>query len=145
MDLSIVRWSGTRRSVPFNGHHAASSRELRRRYLAVETTLRKHFRIVLDGHYNAEYRNHFHADVSELPNRRLLHSSRPDMVFMQAVCNNFLGSGLAIDGAWGPNTQGEVNKLKNRLGVSGDLQRNRTAVRNLLRGIADAGFRNRGI
>lgn len=145
MDLSIVRWAGGRESIPFNGHHASSNRTRRRRYFAVEATLRKQFRYVLDGNYNADHANHFHVDVAALPNRRLLHSSRADTVFVQAVCNNFLGSGIAVDGAWGPSTQGQVSKLKQRLDVSGDLQRDRTAVRHLLRGIADAGFRDRGI
>lgn len=146
MDLSIVRWEGGRKCIPYNGHHAGpTSRKLRRRYFAVEATLRKRFRYVLDGHYNAAHRNHFHVDVGGLPNRRLLHSSRADTVFIQAVCNNFVGGGLAIDGAWGPATQNQVDKLKRRLDVSGSLQSNRGACLKLLRGIADAGFRNQGI
>lgn len=64
---------------------------------------------------------------------------------MQAVCNTFLSSGIAVDGDWGPNTQREVTTLKNRLGVSGDLQSNRTAVNTLLRGIALHGFRDQAI
>ncbi|WP_151523321.1 extensin family protein [Serinicoccus kebangsaanensis] len=145
MDLSMVRWAGGRNSNMFNGDHASGNRTRRRRYFAVEATLRRHFRYVLDGNYNADHRNHFHADVAALPDRRLLHGSRADTVFVQAVCNNFLGSGIAIDGDWGPNTQREVTRLKNRLNVSGDLQSNRSAVNKLLKGIALHGFRDRAI
>lgn len=145
MDLSIVRWAGGRTSNMYNGDHASSNRTRRRRYFAVEATLRRHFRYVLDGNYNSAHANHFHADVAALPDRRLLHGSRSDTVFVQAVCNNFLGSGIAVDGDWGPNTQREVDKLKNRLAVSGDLQSNRTAVNKLLRGIALHGFRDQAI
>ncbi|ANS77679.1 hypothetical protein SGUI_0283 [Serinicoccus hydrothermalis] len=145
MDLSIVRWAGGRTSNMFDGDHASGNRTRRRRYFAVEATLRSHFRYVLDGNYNAAHRNHFHADFGGLPNRRLLHGSRSDTVFMQAVCNNFLGSGIAVDGAWGSNTQREVTMLKNRLGVSGDLQRDRGKVNQLLKGIALHGFRDQAI
>lgn len=145
MDLSIVRWHDGRVSDMFNGHHASSSRTLRRRYLAVEASLRVYFRFVLDGNYDAAHRNHFHADFGGLPHRRLLTSSRADTVFLQAVCNNFTGTALAIDGVWGPRTSGAVGTLKSRLGVVGDLQSNQSAVLDLLRGIAGAGFRDVGI
>lgn len=145
MDLSIVRWSGGRNSNMFNGDHASGNRTRRRRYFAVEATLRRHFRYCLDGNYNAAHANHFHVDVGGLPNRRLLHGSRADTVFVQAVANNFLGAGIAVDGVWGSRTQQEVTKLKNRLNVSGDLQRNQAAVSKLLRGIAVHGFRDQAI
>lgn len=145
MDLSIVRWNDGRVSDMFNGHHASSSRALRRRYFAVEASLRVYFRYVLDGNYNAAHRNHFHADFGAMPYRRLLRSSRADTVFLQATCNNFIGSGLAVDGVWGPRTSSAVGTLKSRLGVSGDLQSNQGATLDLLRGIASAGFRDAGI
>lgn len=145
MDLSIVRWSTGQVSDMFNGDHASSSTARRRRYFAVEASLRVYFRYVLDGNYDANHRNHFHADFAALPNRRLLRSSRADTVFCQAVCNTFMSSGLAVDGVWGSRTTAAVNTLKSRLGVSGDLQTDRTAVLDLLRGIASAGFSNQAI
>lgn len=145
MDLSIVRWGGGRTSNMFNGDHASSNRTRRRRYFAVEATLRSHFRYVLDGNYDAAHRNHFHADIGALPNRRLLQGSRSDTVFVQAVCNAFLGSGIAVDGAWGSATQREVDTLKRRLGVVGDLTSDRAVVNQLLRGIALHGFRDQAI
>lgn len=145
MDVSIVRWTGGQVSDMVNGDHASATRTRRRRYFAVEATLRQHFRFVLDGNYNAAHANHFHADVGGMPERRLLQGSRSDVVYLQAVANDFLGAGIAVDGIWGPQTQGQVDTLKSRLGVAGDLQTNQTAVGTLLRGIAGRGFADQAI
>lgn len=145
IDLSIVRWSNGTVSDMYNGDHAAPTIAARRRYFAVEATLRRHFRFVLDGHYDAAHTNHFHGDWGGLPERRLLTASRADTVFAQAVCNNFTGTNLVIDGIWGNLTQGAVDTLKSRLGVTGNLQTSQAANEALLNGIASRGFANQAI
>lgn len=145
IDLSIVRWSSGAVSNMFHGDHAAPGIAERRRYFAVEATLRRHFRFVLDGNYNAAHANHFHADWGGLPERRLLTGSRADTVFAQAVCNNFIGSSLAVDGIWGALTQAQVDILKSRLGVTGNLQTSQAANETLLSGLAAHGFANQAI
>lgn len=145
MDVSIVRWSGGAVSDMLNGDHASANPTLRRRYFAVECTLRQHFRFVLDGNYNAAHANHFHADLGGLPNRRLLQGSNSDTFFLQAVANDFMGAGIAVDGIWGPQTAAQVTTLKSRLGVTGDLQSNQAAVTSLLQGISARGFADQAI
>lgn len=143
MDLDLVRWNGGRQSSPLDGHHASSDRTLRRRYLAVEATCRRRFRYVLDGWYNAAHRDHIHADFGGLPTV-CVKSSSSDTKFVQAMCNNFMGSGLAVDGVWGPKTQSAFTTAKSRLSIEGDPHSNLTAWRNMLARIARHGFSNTG-
>lgn len=140
MDLDLVRWGGGRQCSPLDGHHAAG-RTLRRRYLAVDAVCRRRFRFVLDGWYNAAHRDHIHADFGGLPtlcNR----GSSSDTKFVQAMCNNFMGSGLAVDGIWGSRTQSAFNQAKNRLGITGDPHQTISAWRNMLARVARHGFRD---
>lgn len=141
MDLDVVVWADGRRCAPLDGHHAGS-RGIRRRYLAVEASLRRRFRYVLDGAYNADHHDHFHADLGGIPTGRLLHESRADTVFVQSTCNDFMGSGLAVDGIWGPLTQGEFRRLKQGLKVYGNMQNDRDACRFMLNRITRRGLRN---
>jgi hypothetical protein len=141
MDLDVVRWAGGRQVSPLDGHHAAGNRTLRRRYVAVDATCRRRFRYVLDGWYNAAHRDHIHADFGGLPTLCQKGSSS-DAKFVQGMCNNFMGSGLAVDGVWGPATQGAFDKAKNRLGITGNPHQNLDSWRNMLARVARHGFRD---
>jgi len=140
MDLDYVRWGDGRSSSPLDGHHNADSLKLRRRYLAIDATLRRRFCYTLDGWY-PNHDDHFHADVADLPTV-LNKGSESATKFVQACCNRFMGSGIAIDGAWGPNTQREYGRMLNRLGVGGDPTSSVEIYRSLLGRIARHGFRN---
>ncbi|MFH0245541.1 extensin family protein [Streptomyces sp. HK10] len=143
MDLDMVRWAGGRRCSPLDRHHA-EGRTLRRRYLAVDAVCRRRFRYVLDGWYNSAHHDHIHADFGGLPTT-CEKGSRSDTVFVQAMCNNFMGAGLAVDGIWGPNTQTWFNRAKNRLGISGDPHSEVAAWRNMLARMARHGFSDTAI
>jgi hypothetical protein len=139
MDLDLVRWAGGRQSSPLDRHHAASNRTLRRRYLAVDAVCRRRFRYVLDGWYNSAHADHIHADFGGLPtvcNK----GSRSDAVFVQAMCNNFMGSGLAVDGAWGPLTQAAFDRAKSRLGITGNPHTDYSVWRTMMARVARHGF-----
>ncbi|GGS37093.1 extensin family protein [Actinokineospora fastidiosa] len=144
MDLDHVRWSGGQVSSPLDRHHASGTQSLRRRYLAVDAVCRRRFRYALDGWYNADHEDHIHADFAGLPTV-CQKGSRSDTVFVQAMCNNFMGSGLSVDGDWGPLTQSAFTTAKSRLGISGDPHTSTTAWRAMLSGIARHGFANQAI
>lgn len=103
MDLSWVKWGGYTLKI-CNGAHASSSREVRRRYLAVDASLRRYFHWVLDGWFNTDHHTHIHASLHHTT-PYLDKNARSDVVFVQAVCNNFNGAGLTIDGIWGSQTE----------------------------------------
>ena len=89
-DLDVVRWRN-RTSAPYWGHHRSPSGADRRRYLAVDALLRRRFKYVLDGWFNTAHTNHIHVD--DLGGALVLSKRfRSDTVFVQAVCNNFLGT-----------------------------------------------------
>ncbi|MBW1599717.1 extensin family protein [Streptomyces sp. JJ38] len=141
MDLDHVRWAGGRRCSPLDRHHSSSNRTLRRRYLAVDATCRRRFRYVLDGWYNSAHADHIHADFGGLPTLCQKGSSS-DTKFVQAMCNNFMGSGLAVDGIWGPKTNGAFSTAKNRLNISGNPHTELDAWRTMLARVARHGFRD---
>ncbi len=140
MDLATVKWNGTQ-SSPINGDHASTTVSVRRRYFAVDALCRAHFRPVLDGNYNADHRNHFHCDDGEMPTicRK---TSRADTVFVQALCNSFLGMSLSVDGAWGTATNNAFATAKSKLQVSGDPHASATAWKTFCERAAAHGFRN---
>ncbi|GAA4427984.1 extensin family protein [Actinokineospora soli] len=144
MDLDYVRWSGGQTISPLDGHHASGTQSIRRRYLAVDAVCRRRFRYVLDGWYDGAHTDHIHSDFGGLPTLCQT-GSRSDTVFVQSMCNNFMGSGLAVDGQWGPLTTNAFNQAKSRLGITGDPHTSTTAWRNMLGGIAQRGFANQAI
>ncbi|PWK88046.1 extensin-like protein [Lentzea atacamensis] len=144
MDLDHVRWSGGNTISPLDKHHASSNAAIRKRYLATEAVCRRRFRYVLDGWYNADHADHIHADFGGMP-VRVLKDSESDTKFVQAVCNNFRGSGLVIDGDWGTNTQNAFNGLKSALGVTGDPHTSSSVWQGMLSKIATKGFANQNI
>lgn len=111
MDMSKVQWNGVA-CQPCNGDHASSNRTVRRRYLAVDATLRFFFKWTLDGWYNAAHGDHIHASSHYASADIVLDkASVSDTVFVQAVCNNFNDAGLDIDGAWGPLTDAAFSDI----------------------------------
>ena len=143
MDLDLLRFSGGTVISPIEQHHAGSQ-TVRRRYLAVDATCRTYFRFVLDGWYNAAHEDHIHSDLGGLP-VRCVTSSESDVKFVQALCNAHMASGLAVDGVWGPLTQGAFDQARSRLGVSGNPHTDSAAWRSFLlaasrRGFADQAF-----
>ncbi|WP_394617806.1 extensin family protein [Lentzea sp. JNUCC 0626] len=144
MDLDHVRWSNGNVTSPLDQHHASGTAALRKRYLATEAVCRRRFRYVLDGWYNADHRDHIHADFGGMP-VRVLKDSEADTKFVQGTCNNFRGSGLAIDGIWGPATTSAFNGLKSALGVTGDPHTSTAVWQGMLSKIATKGFANQNI
>lgn len=140
MDLDAVQWDSGQVSTPLNGDHDSADEAVGRRYLAVEATLRRQFCYVLDGWY-PDHADHFHADFASMP-PLLSKSGESATNFIQATCNRFLGSGLAVDGAWGSNTQREYDRMLGALGVAGDPTADIEVYRGLLNQIALHGFRN---
>ncbi len=139
MDLDYLAWSGGAVSSPIQQHHVASQ-QLARRYLAVEATTRRYFRYVLDGWY-PNHSDHIHADFGGLP-VLCQKASEADTKFVQGLCNNHLGSGLVIDGVWGPLTQSAFNTAMSRLGISGDPHTSSTTWRAFLVASSQRGFAN---
>lgn len=142
MDLDLVGWTGGQVSAPLDRDHASGSAAVRRRYLAVDAVCRRRFRFVLDGWFNAAHGDHIHSDFGGLPTVCVKGASS-DAKFVQAMCNEFMGSGLAVDGIWGTNTQSAFNSAKSKLGITGDPHTNSTVWTSLLHGVAQDGFAGR--
>lgn len=140
MDLDVVQWDSGQVSSPLNGDHDSADEAVGRRYLGVEATLRRQFCYVLDGWY-PNHHDHFHADFASMP-PLLSKSGESATNFVQAVCNRFQGSGLAIDGDWGTNTQREYDRMLSTLGIAGDPTADVEVYRGLLHQIALHGFSN---
>ena len=118
IDIDQVVWSGAA-CRPINREYASATLSVRRRYLAVDAVTRGTFRYVLDGWYDAAHQDHIHADDTALPTVCRT-GSRSDTVFVQATCNAFTGTALAVDGVWGPRTEAAFDTASARLGVTGD-------------------------
>ncbi len=140
MDLAYVKWNGVT-SAPMNGDHKSSTLSVRRRYYAVEAVTRMRFRYVLDGYYNSAHGDHLHYDDSALPTV-CLKNSRSDVLFVQGVCNNHLGTSLALDGVWGSGTSSAFSTALSRLKVTGDPHTSATAWKTFCERAAAHGFRN---
>jgi hypothetical protein len=110
IDIAFVQWNGYAVNIR-TGAHASGDRTMRRRYLAIDAICRKYFRYTLDGWYNSDHYNHIHVDNDNAP--VFSKSSESDTKFIQAVCNNFNGAGLTIDGVWGTNTQNAWSNINN--------------------------------
>jgi Extensin-like protein C-terminus len=88
-------------------------------YHAVEAVLRRHFGTVLDYHYNADHRDHFHLDDGTAVD---FQASSPSRVkFLQGALTYVHGWPLTVDGAYGPQTQEAVATVLHELGITGDL------------------------
>lgn len=126
LDIRRIKWNDVD-CCPGAGDHSASDRTVRRRYLAVDAVCRMYFKDVLDGWYTTancaddnSHLNHIHVASHFATNNIVLdRDSCPDTLFVQAVCNNFDGAGLAVDGAWGPATEGAWDHINNVWGWGG--------------------------
>jgi Extensin-like protein C-terminus len=141
MDIDHVRWSSGTTTSPIDRAHASGTQQIRRRYLALDAVCRRRFRFVLDGWYNSEHADHLHADFGGLP-PRCVKTAVSDTCFVQSMCNNFMNSGLAVDGDWGPLTQSAFTTAKSRLGVTGDPHATSSVWMSMLSTVAQRGFAN---
>lgn len=114
-DVNRVEWNGYAVKM-LAKDHADPDRTRRRRYLAVDACCRRHFKYTLDGWYNSDHHNHIHIDNHTVP--VLSRQSESDTKFVQAVCNNFNGAGLAVDGDWGPLTENAFDNINREWGYS---------------------------
>ena len=140
IDIDQVVWAGAA-CRPINREYASGTLAVRRRYLAVDAVTRGTFRYVLDGWYDAAHQDHIHADDTALPTVCRT-SSRSDTVFVQATCNNFTGTALAVDGVWGSRTEAAFDTATARLGVTGDPHSSSTAWITWTERAAARGFAN---
>lgn len=142
IDLNRVQWNGAATDM-YGGDHAATNRTVRRRYLAVDAACRKHFKYTLDGWYNTQHTNHIHVDDHTAP--ILDRASASDAGFVQAVCNNFNGAGLTVDGVWGASTQDAWRDLNQTWGYVGcDPFSSRSAYGDWCNFVMAHGFRDAG-
>lgn len=117
-----------------------ASIERQRRYYALEATVRAHFRWTLDANYNAAHHDHIHQDFGGMP-PVLGTGSSSDTFFVQGMLNAFQDAGLAVDGIWGPLTQGAFDESKDRLNYTGNPHNSTADYRGYLELVASRGFR----
>jgi hypothetical protein len=111
-----------------------------------------YFKDTLDGWYTTancadddSHLNHIHvASHFATPDIVLDKNSCPDTLFIQAVCNNFDGAGLSIDGGWGPATDNAWDHINNVWnwggGGCGNVFQNHDAYSKWLHRVVYAGF-----
>jgi hypothetical protein len=116
-DISSITWTNGTTLDMCNGAHESSSLATRRRYLAVEALMRRRFRTVLNGYYNADHENHFHVD-NGCQIEPLNISLRSHSLFMQLIANNFMGRSLELSGEWDPDTQDAFVDAKGVMNLS---------------------------
>lgn len=82
-----------------------------RRYLGIAAHCRMNFGTVLTRWYNTLHHNHIHFDngIDVTPIRD--EKSESDATLVQAACNVLNGESIAIDGAWGSQTEAAFNRL----------------------------------
>jgi len=143
-DLDEVQWAGGTICRPIGRDHENGAAAVRRRYYAVEATTRTTFRWVLDANYNAAHQDHIHMDFGGMP-PVLGTGATSDTFFVQALCNEFMGSGLAVDGAWGPLTQAAFDQSRQRLGTTtGNPHTDQGAYGQWLNAVSARGFTGQG-
>lgn len=84
-------------------------------YLGVESILRKHFGTVLNYGYDAAHRDHFHVDDGTNIGWNQYAKSR--VIFVQHALNACFGTGIAADGAYGPQTRDALKMIATEIGV----------------------------
>lgn len=85
-------------------------------YLSVEAVLRKHFGVVLNYHYNAAHRDHFHIDDGSRVGFRTVRSVT---LFMQSVCYYMFGLRFRgnVDGKYGSGTRTAMEEVYRQMGI----------------------------
>ena len=89
----------------------------RRFYLGIDAVLRKHFGTVLNFHFNAAHRDHFHIDDSAPTGFFAGHRSR--VLFLQMALTFLFESPVAIDGQIGAETNGATREVLVQSGLAG--------------------------
>lgn len=97
----------------------------------------------MDGWYNAAHNNHIHMDNS-LEFGPLDTSSESTVKFVQAVCNNFNGASLTINGNWS-QTQAAFNSANSAMGFTPNALTSSTAWAEWCAMIAKHGFRDKAL
>ena len=151
LDIRRIKWNGID-CCPGGGDHSSSDRTVRRRYLAVDAVCRMYFKDVLDGWYTTAncadddtHTNHIHVASHFTTNNIILdRESCPDALFVQAVCNNFNGAGLTIDGSWGNATENAWDDINSAWdwGGCGNPFQNHSTYEKWLHRVAYAGFKD---
>ncbi|HEY6738408.1 MAG TPA: extensin family protein [Actinopolymorphaceae bacterium] len=145
IDIDEIGWSDGKICRPIGLDWNSSNGALRKRYYALDATLRAHFRWSLDRTYNAAHHDHIHSDFGGLP-VVLGTGSSSDVGWVQASLNELMGAGLAVDKIWGPLTQGAFDTSRQRLGVtSGNPHTTTSVYRAWLDAVARKGFANQTI
>jgi hypothetical protein len=112
----------------FNGRHnwwgsSWQMVEYRNRYWATVAGLNKYFKYVLHYNYNAAHDNHVHVDneASNGTYSTFSTGSKSQVKMVQSVCNYIYGMGTAIDGGWGPQTNGHSSTVLSWTGMGGSI------------------------
>lgn len=118
IDFTRFDW-GSGHYVDTAVHGKSGSRYLRRRYLAVIATCRKHFGTVLHCHNDPDgsHWNHIHADRGRQA-VALNWNYGTDTTIMQWAAKDLAGmTAMVIDGIYGPQTREGYNLLRDRFGA----------------------------
>ena len=94
-------------------------------YLGIESFLRKHFGIVLN-HFYPNHKDHWHIDTSVPVDYN--ENSKSETLYLQLVLKHIYGKEILVDGIWGRQTSGIVNKVFKRLNIKTPI----TTKRNYL-------------
>jgi len=150
-DITRIEWNnGTTVLDMCRGAHNSQSLMIRRRYLAVNASLRKYFGYVLDGNLpgDSKHDTHFHVDdecpilfnsVGSSPNARTY-----AIVFIQAACNDLNNARIPESGVWNTVSKNAYISLAYKLGASWANPFDYTShYRYLLDRIMMHGFKNR--
>lgn len=97
--------------------------EYRRRYWATVCGLNIYCKYVLHYAYNSIHHNHVHVDneASNGSYSTFTTGSRSQVLAVQAACNYIWGLGTAVDGGWGPQTDGHSRTVLGWAGRSGGI------------------------
>lgn len=95
VDISWLQWSTGQSCRPCNGKYNASDPINRRRLVAVEASLRKHFGTVLNRGYPGHF-NHFHVDTG-CPVRFRPKSYSSHRLFARDCIEAFTGTAIGYD------------------------------------------------
>lgn len=139
LDLDEVKFAGGPLIAPIARPQDSTDPLVRRQYYALDAMSRTHFRWCLDANYNAAHEDHIHQDFGGMP-PVLGQDSSSDTLFIQGMLNEFQDARLAVDGIWGPLTQGAFDESVRRLGYSGDPHGNTEDYRRYLDLVAAKGF-----
>ena len=104
---------------PIAGDHASASLPKRQRYWALAALMRSRSAYVLHGHYDLAHRDHLHQDNGGP--RPFTTGSQATVKLVQAVCKHIYGRPVAIDGAFGPQSQAAVTAAMQRVNLPGDV------------------------